>query len=627
MLKKRFKRRYPAGAELIEPGRTSFRVWAPDAAQVEIVFEKEFRHLPPVRLNPEPDGYFSGEADAGVGALYRIRLDANQNLHPDPVSRAQPFGVHESSMVIDPHQFSWSDHDWKGVSIKGQVIYEMHIGTFTPEGTWRAASKHLRDLHELGITVLEIMPVAEFPGKFGWGYDGVDLFAPSHLYGSPEDFREFVNEAHRQGLAVILDVVYNHLGPEGNYLECFSRDYFTDRYENEWGKPFNFDGPNSKPVREFFVMNACYWIEEFHLDGFRFDATQTIFDNSPEHLLAEISRNVREAAGGRDLLLIGENEPQLCQLIHPAEEGGYGLDALWNDDFHHSASVALTGRKEAYYTDYNGQPQEFISAAKRGFLFQGQHYIWQGKRRGTCTTGISPAAFVTFLDNHDQIANSASGLRCHAETLPGRHRVLTALLLLGPWTPMLFQGQEFSASTPFFYFTDLEESLREPVRKGRVDFLKQFPSIATPEMEMRLPIPHDPAVFQRCKLNHSERDTHSQALALHRDLLRIRRETPAFSKQEAGAVDGAVLSGSMFALRFFHEDQDRLLMINLGAAAHLRSVPEPLIAPPASQQWSILWSSNSPAYGGTGTPELERNDGWHVPAECAVVLGTGQQAC
>lgn len=405
------------------------------------------------------------------------------------------------------------------------------MGTFTSEGTWKEAAGQLEELAACGITVIEHMPAAEFPGRFGWGYDGVDLFAPTRLYGSPDDFRSFVDAAHRAGIAVILDVVYNHLGPDGNYLPAFSDSYLTDRYSNEWGRAINFDGPESGPVREFFISNARYWIEEFHLDGLRLDATQTMFDASAEHIIAAITASVREAAGSRRTIVIAENEPQQVKLARPRSEGGYGIDALWNDDFHHSAQVAVSGRREAYYTDYLGSPQEFISMVKRGYLYQGQYYLWQNKRRGTPASALPPAAFVQFVQNHDQIANSCCGYRIHRRTSPALLRAITALLLLAPGTPMLFQGQEFAASAPFLYFADLPDRLEAVVREGRKDFLSQFPSLTDPDLRPRLPDPGDPATFIRCKLDLVERESHRETYALHRDLLRLRREDPVFRRQ------------------------------------------------------------------------------------------------
>jgi maltooligosyltrehalose trehalohydrolase len=463
-------------------------------------------------LDAEAGGYFSGfSVKARAGMHYKIRLGSG--LFPDPASRFQPGGPHGASQIVDPSSYAWRDEGWDGGGAAGQVLYEMHIGTFTPEGTWAAAAAQLPELADLGITALEIMPVAEFPGRFGWGYDGVDLYAPTRLYGTPDDFRAFVDCAHALGMGVILDVVYNHLGPDGNYLKEFSPDYFTSRYQCEWGEALNFDGEQSGPVREYFVANAVYWIQEFHLDGLRLDATQQIFDASPEHLIAEIARRTREAAGERQLFLIGENEPQETHLVTARERGGCGLDALWNDDLHHSAMVALTGRNEAYYCDYLGTSQELLSASKWGYLYQGQHYVWHKKRRGTPAWELPATAFVNFLQNHDQIANSAMGARIHTLTSPGRFRALTALLLLLPATPMLFQGQEFAATTCFHYFADHEPELAALVDKGRRAFLSQFPSIARPETLERVRDPSSEETFLRSKLDFAERERHGRCMS------------------------------------------------------------------------------------------------------------------
>jgi maltooligosyltrehalose trehalohydrolase len=619
------RRRLPVGAEVLPDGGVHFRVWAPRRHKVCVVLERvqgmAQRPLL-VELKPEEGGYFAGEApEAAAGTLYRFRLDEDAGLYPDPASRFQPEGPHGPSEVIDPAAFRWTDAAWRGVKPQGQVIYEMHVGTFTQEGTWEAAAARLPYLAETGITLLEVMPVAEFPGRFGWGYDGVNLFAPTRLYGLPDDARAFVDRAHALGLGVILDVVYNHLGPDGNYLKQFAEDYFTDRYANEWGEAVNFDGERSGPVRELFAANAAYWTDEYHFDGLRLDATQQIFDSSADHVIAEIARRVREAAGGRGTLLIAENEPQDTRLVRSPETGGYGLDMLWNDDFHHSALVALTGHNEAYYTDYLGTPQELVSAVKWGYLYQGQWYVWQKQRRGTPAFGLPAATFVSFIQNHDQIANSARGLRTHMRTSPGRHKAMTALLLLAPGTPMLFQGQEFSASSPFHYFADHEPELAELVNRGRSEFLKQFPSIATPETTSMLPVPHEPATFERCKLDHSEREKHLEAYRLHCDLLRLRREDPVFRAQDAERMHGAVLGPEAFLLRFFgtHGD-DRLLLVNLGRDLRLAPAPEPLLAPPQGREWGLMWSSKDPRYGGSGTPPLEAGGAWNLPARAAVVL-------
>lgn len=614
------QRRFPIGAE-VHPEGIHCRLWAPGRRHVTAVVEGGA--VERVALSPDAHGCFAGWIPGGAGTRYRFRLDEEPAIHPDPASRFQPEGPHGPSEAVDPSRFAWTDAAWRGVPLERAVIYEMHIGTFTPEGTWQAAMRELPALAELGVTVLEVMPVADFPGRFGWGYDGVDLFAPTHLYGRPDDMRRFVDRAHALGMAVILDVVFNHLGPDGNYLKAFSPDYFTDRYECEWGEALNFDGPNSGPVREFFLANAGYWITEFHLDGLRLDATQQIFDASEEHILTAIGRAVRQAAGDRATLIIAENEPQHACLVRLPKRGGYGLDAMWNDDFHHSATVALTGRREAYYSDYLGSAQELLSCAKWGFLYQGQRYMWQGKRRGTPCLDLEPAALVNFLQNHDQVANSARGRRGHLLTDPGRWRAATALMLLMPGTPMLFQGQEFAASSPFLYFADHKPELSRLVAKGRAEFLSQFPSVATAEMAALLPDPADPETFTRCRLDHAERERggHAETLTLHRDLLRLRREDPVLTVHERRAVDGAVLGEEALLLRFFGPaGADRLLLVILGRELRLEPAPEPLLAPPEGREWRPLWSSEDPRYGGRGAAPPEADGAWRIPGHAALLL-------
>ena len=552
---------------------------------------------------------------------YRFRLDGGKEF-PDPASRYQPEGPHGPSALIDPFCYEWGDREWRGVSIEGQVISEIHVGTFTRAGTFRGAIERLPDLVDTGITLIEVMPLAEFPGQFGWGYDGVNMFAPSHLYGSPEDFRAFVDAAHRLELGVILDVVYNHFGPDGNYLSNFSSHYLGAR-PTEWGDAPNFDGEGSDAVREFFLTNARYWIEEFHLDGLRLDATQQIYDASTPHIIAEITRTVREASKGRDLIVVAENEPQDARLVRSIARGGYGVDALWNDDFHHVARVAATGRNEAYYSGYRGTAQELISAAKYGYLYQGQWFRWQEGRRGTPALDLAPTQFIAFIQNHDQVANTAAGRRLHQETSPGRFRALTALLLLLPQTPMLFQGQDFGASAPFYYFADHRSELADAIRKGRSEFISQFPSIEANDPACRVIDPTDPLTFVACKLDWSERRANVQALSLHRDLLKLRREDPVIRLQRARSLDGAVLDMDAFAIRFFAADDsgDRLLVVNLGRRLHFDPAPEPLLAPPADAAWQTIFSTESPSYGGWGAPVLDVPDeGWWIPPESATLL-------
>jgi len=626
-------RRLPIGAEFIAGQGVHFRVWAPKRKQVLVVFEDA--DMEPLVLKAEPRGYFSGLAtEARPGTLYRFQLDNDKTLYPDPATRFQPKGVHGPSQVIDPSQFQWSDKSWPGVPTEGQVLYEMHIGTFTKEGSWDAAIEHLAELKDVGITCLEVMPVNEFAGKWNWGYDGVQWFATHAGYGSPDDMRRFIDRAHALGLGVILDVVYNHLGPDGNYTGAFSDDYQSKTHMTDWGEAMNWDGPNCHGLREFVLANIRLWIEEYHFDGFRFDATQAILDNSSKHILVEITETARAAGDGRLIYLVNENEPQDSKLVRPVNRGGFGMNANWNDDFHHSAHVALSGHNEAYYMDYQGTPQELISAAKWGFLFQGQRYKWQKRLRGAPAMDLPPTAFIHFLQNHDQIANSARGYRAHHFASVGDLKAMTALLLLMPQTPMLFQGQEFAASSPFLFFSNHNSELAVLVAKGRAKEIAQFPSAATEKMQQCLADPSCDDTFYRSKIDHEERNKpfHSQILQLHKDLLKLRREDPAFRRvQRRGDIDGAVLGPSAFVLRYFGhanaggelagEGDDRLLIVNLGSDIALDPAPEPLLAAPPKRSWQILLTTEDPAYGGSGTAPLETElEGWHIPGRTAVVL-------
>jgi maltooligosyltrehalose trehalohydrolase len=568
------------------------------------------------------DGYYEGFAPkARAGTLYRFELDDDPRRYPDPASRYQPEGPHGPSQVIDPDAFQWSDNLWRGVGREGHIIYEMHLGTFSKEGTWRGGQNELAHLAALGITLIEVMPVHDFPGRFGWGYDGVGLFAPVAIYGEPDDMRRFVNEAHGLGLGVILDVVYNHFGPDGNYLRAFSPWYFDEKRKNDWGESINFDGKNAGPVREFFTANAGYWIEEFHLDGLRLDATHTMHDESPRHILADIGRAARAAAGERGIYIVGENEQQRAILARSGEAGGYGLDALWNDDFHHAARVALTGRNEAYYSGYLGRPQEFISTAKYGYLYQGEWYTWQNQRRGTPAFDLPPSAFVNFIQNHDQVSNSATGERPDRFCAPADYRAMTALLMLLPGTPMLFQGQEFGATTGFQFFGDHKAEIAKLSREGRAASLAQFPSLALPEMQAVLADPGDPRTFEASKLDLSEREKNAPTYRMHKDLIALRRSDVVFANPRPRNVDGAVLSAHAFVLRYFSEtDGDRLVLVNLGMDLHLEPGPEPLLAPMAGRRWQVVFSSEDPKYGGTGTVAPDTTENWRIAGHSAVVL-------
>jgi len=615
-------RRLSVGAELQGDGGADVRVWAPACRTIDLIAPSHDgqpeRVLPMTR---ESDGHFGVfDPAARAGGRYWFRLDgAGDRLRPDPASRWQPDGPHGPSAYVDPRAFAWTDRAWAGLVRDGQVIYEMHVGTFTAEGTWRAAAEQLPELARLGITAVEMMPIADFPGRFGWGYDGVCLYAPMHEYGTPDDLRAFVDRAHANGLGVILDVVYNHLGPDGNYLADFAKEYFTDKYTNDWGCAINYEGPPQ--ARAHFVQNAGYWIDEYHFDGLRLDATQEVKDASAESVIASIVQSARAAAGPKSILVHAENEPQDTRLVRPPEQQGYGADALWNDDAHHAAAVALTGRREGYYNDYRGTVQELLSCARWGPLYQGQWYTWQKQRRGTPALDLLPHAFVSYLENHDQVANSAFGRRLHELSAPAQYRAMTAWLLLGPATPLLFQGQEFASSKRFMYFADHRGALGAAVRQGRTEFLSQFPSLTDDMVLSALADPTDPRTFAASKLDLDERTRHREAYALHVDLLAWRRRDPVLARAGCHRPEGAVIGVRALVLRYLDPAHgDRLVILNLDGDLHATPAPEPLLAPPRDGRWRVAWSSESPAYGGQGTPPIDLEAPVVIPGGCALLL-------
>jgi maltooligosyltrehalose trehalohydrolase len=618
-------RRFAVGAEPFGARGTHFRVWAPKRRSVEVI-ERHAEHDgagAAHRLEKDSRGYFAGWVqNLHAGQLYSYRIDTEDELRPDPASRFQPNGPHGPSQIVDSTAYRWRTSGFRGVPARGQVLYELHVGTFTREGTYAAAARELTELARIGVTTLELMPVATFPGRFGWGYDGVALWAPTHLYGTPDELREFIDSAHERGISVILDVVYNHLGPDGNYLDVFAPDYFTNRYANEWGEALNFDGDNSGPVREFFTENARYWIDEFRFDGLRLDATQSMIDNSSRHVIAEITEAARTPAReqNRAIYICAENEPQEALLAKPVGENGYGCDALWNDDFHHTAHAVLTGRREAYYHDYLGTPQELISALKWGYLYQGQHYFWQKKCRGQSALDLQATNFITYLQNHDQVANSTAGDRIQALTSAALLRAVTTLWLLSPPTPMLFQGQEFGASSPFLYFADHNPTLAPKVRAGRREFLRQFPSVASAGATAPESDPSARETFMRCKLDFSEREKHAPLYDLHIDLLTLRRVDEAFAAQRADSMHGATLGPRAFLIRFFHPTGDRLITVNLGDDLELAPAPEPLLAPRNGRSWRRVLTSEDVKYGGKGYAQPHVDGVWQLTAQCASVF-------
>jgi len=613
------------GASWLGDGRTRFRAWAPERRAVAVALESSGGGLRLHPLERAAGGYFEGVAPARPGDRYKLKLDGG-DAFPDPAARFLPDGPHGPAEVVDPNAFHWTDAGWGGLSARGQVIYELHVGAYTEAGTFAALLPELPKLKHLGVTCLELMPVNTFPGRFNWGYDGVGLYAPCARYGRPDDLRRLVDEAHRLGLGVILDVVYNHLGPDGNYLGQFSPRYFDTKHHTDWGDPPDFGEP---AVRHFFVENAAHWIAEYHLDGLRLDATQDLRDVSRRHVLAELGARARQAAGGRRLFLVAENEPQDVALVAPEPRGGMGCDALWVDDFHHSARVAAGATSEAYLQDYQGTANELLACALRNGLYQGQWYDWQKKRRGTPLWKARPEQVVFSLQNHDQVANGLGGWRLHHLAGARRARALTTFFLVLPQTPMLFMGQEWFASAPFDFFADHGGDLGEAVRRGRAQFLTQFPSAQRAiEREGYQPRSGEAAFAgSRLDLRERDREGHGQALALHRALLSMRREDPVFARQDPRQLAGAVLGPQALALRFTGEgageDDERLVLLNLGTTLRLDPCPEPLLSLPKGRRWGLRLSSEESRFGGAGATFPTGEEGpFLVPGLAAVVLSS-----
>lgn len=510
-----------------------FRVWAPTARHVEVVLAQElgWQLLPGGvhRLERAPDGTFATRVSGvGPGVLYWYRLD-DDRLLPDPASRFQPHGVHGPSQVIDPDAFEWHDDGWHGLEEQALVVYELHVGTFSAEGTFAGVERRLDDLAALGITALELMPLAQCPGRWNWGYDGVDLFAPSHVYGTPEDLRRLVEAAHRRGLGIILDVVYNHLGPDGAYLSAFSPYYFTDRHKSPWGAGVNLDGPHSEHVRRFFIENALHWVHEYHIDGLRLDATHALQDDGNRHFLAELAQRVRDDAGDRRVVLIAEDERNLDRLVRQTGDGGFGLDGVWSDDFHHHTRRLLAGDSEGYYESFSGSCEDLATTVRRGWFFTGQVARHTGEPRGSDPWNIPLQRFVFCLQNHDQVGNRALGERLHHQTDLAAYRAASALLLTLPETPLLFMGQEWAASSPFLYFTDHEAELGHKVTEGRRAEFSAFSAFADPATRDRIPDPQARETVERSRLQWSERQRmpHLGVLRLYQTLLRLRHEERA----------------------------------------------------------------------------------------------------
>jgi maltooligosyltrehalose trehalohydrolase len=584
----------------IEPGGVRFRVWAPDARTVEVVPEgSTARHA----MQPEPDGVFEAIVPGlGAGDRYRLSLDGGPPM-PDPASRFQPEGVHGPSQVVDPEAFAWTDDRFPGVPLEDLVLYELHVGTFTPEGTFSAAAARLPELGDLGVTAVELMPVADFPGIRNWGYDGAALFAPARCYGTPDDLRRFVDVAHTLGLAVHLDVVYNHLGPDGAYAAAFSRRFFSERHRSPWGAGINLDGPHARGVRDFFVTNALHWIREYHLDGLRLDATHAMVDESARHFLAELSARVR-AGAGRPVVLMAEDSRNLAHMARPEAEGGWGLDGVWADDFHHEVRVLLAGDQDGYYMDYRGDAADLATIVRRGWLYCGQPSRYLGHPRGTDPSGLAPRRFVFCVQNHDQVGNRAMGERLHHQVEPPAFRAAVALLLCAPQVPLLFMGQEWAASSPFRFFTDHDTELGRLVTRGRREEFRRFAAFADEAARERIPDPQAASTFEASRLVWGERanEPHASMLRLHRALLALRRRVPALRDARAGAHQAVALDRSTLALR--REAQGGLplvLVARLSGAGHV-TVPATLLGGVPAAEWTVALSTEESAFAPDARP-------------------------
>lgn len=566
------------------------RVWAPDHAQMAVRIQRAQGGEVTLRMERREGGYFEVEDAAGVaGDLYRFVLADGRAL-PDPASRFQPEGVHGPSEVIDARGYPWRVAEWTRPGWRGQSIYELHVGTFTPEGTFRAAIDRLDHLAALGVKAIELMPLADFPGRWNWGYDGVALFAPARCYGRPDDLRAFVDAAHERGLAVILDVVYNHFGPDGNYLGSYAREYFHADSHTPWGQALNFSGDDSKPVRDFFVSNAIYWLDEFRFDGLRLDATHAIEDRSPRHLLAEIA----DAAHRRGAFVIAEDERNSPLVLRRENGEGLQIDAVWADDFHHQVRVALTGVQESYFQSYRGSMEDLARTIENGWFYVGQSYPqWKGRPRGEPGGHLPASAFVYCIENHDQVGNRARGERLEHLISASAFRAASALLCLSPHPPLIFMGQEWAASTPFMFFTDHHGELGKLVSEGR---RREFGSAGVNYGvgAEDVPDPQAPSTFQRSQLAWDElrHYPHSAVCALYRACLEQRAQW----LDEAAADRArwtAIPCGRAIALRYRCADgADRLVVSSLEGEARIALRDTPELRAPEGREWRRVLESN-----------------------------------
>ncbi len=571
-------------------GGVCYRTWAPGKENLEVViYEGDGAVARTLPLGKEETGYFSTvDPDGRAGDRYKYRFDGQE--WPDPASRSNPDGVHGAAAVIDPQTFAWSDQRFTCPPLSDLVIYELHIGTFTPAGTFPSAIEKLAHVAQLGATAIEIMPVADFPGSRNWGYDGVLLYAPARAYGSPDDFRALVDAAHAHGLAVILDVVYNHLGPDGNYLGSYSPQYFNPGHKTPWGDAFNFE---LLPVREFFAANPEYWWREFHVDGFRLDATHAIVDDSEPHFLEEVATRIH-SLGGFVMVEDERNEPR---LLLPTGRGGLGLDGCWADDFHHVVRVRLTGEREGYYSSYKGSTAELVETLRDGWLLHGAARERKTAAEAAECREVAPEQLVFCISNHDQIGNQAFGRRFSQVCTPAAYRAASALLCLVPYTPLLFMGQEWAAATPFQFFTDHEPYLGRRVTEGRREEFRGFALFRDPEAREKIPDPQAVSTFERSKLDWRElaQEEHAATLQLYRELLRLRRTLPALQDRRRNDWEVSEVGNGIVQLLFRGGGADEIAVLVDLKGGHA----DPL---EGNQQWQLLLSTNEPRFGGTGSP-------------------------
>jgi maltooligosyltrehalose trehalohydrolase len=620
-------------SDLREPGAhvegeaTTFRVWAPASERVDVVVygpDAEAVH----EMRREDGGWFTTSVDGvGAGARYRFRLDGG-DAFPDPASRSQPEGVHGPSEVVDASAFRWTDGGWKGVPLEEMVIYELHVGTATPAGTFDGLIGKLDALCDLGVTALELMPVADFPGDRNWGYDGVFPWAPARAYGGAEGLRRLVGAAHERGLAVILDVVYNHLGPEGNYLHAVTGGrFFTDRHKTPWVYAVNYDGEGSEAVRGFVITNALHWVREYHVDGLRLDATHAIVDDGEPHLLRELADTVRDSVPvDRHVVLFAEDERNDRRVVTLIEEGGYGIHAVWADDFHHQVRSLTAGDDEAYFADYSGTVEDLAVTLRKGWFYEGQPSKVHGTPRGTPADGIPTPCFVHAIQNHDQVGNRAFGGRLgHDVPLP-LYRAASAVLLLSPYTPLLWMGQEWHASSPFLYFTDHPEELGRLVTEGRRQEFSRFSAFSDPHVREGIPDPQSADTFQQSKLRWEERtkQPHVGILALYRELLALRRSHPALAERGRAAFAVACVAPGVLAMRRTGEkDAAVLLVASFDGAAQVDLARTFETRAPGGKPWKVwLWTEDRRFAGDGGEVKLSGKGVLEMPGPGAVVLRT-----